>query len=296
MSSLGRCCGEKELVRRVHAGRLDALGRPRVQARVCALVLLVSLLAAGCGRLPDGRRWADDVTAAPGWERVGRAAHGAASEPETWVPAVAALVVLLFGDDANISGWAVDHTPLFGSPEGAARASDVLAGTAYAAAVLSAGAAPSGERAGPWFADKLKGFAVEAVTLAANDGTTLLVKRGTRRERPDRSNRQSFPSAHTSGAAASAALTVRNIEACTRSPWAIATSRFAADTLVALTGWARVEAGRHYPSDVLAGAALGHFIGAFMHGAFLREGQPHEVAAVVQPSSDGTTVGVYVSF
>ena len=33
--------------------------------------------------------------------------------------------------------------------------------------------------------------------------------------------------------------------------------------------WARVEGDRHYPSDVLAGAALGHFLSAFIHDAFL---------------------------
>ena len=33
--------------------------------------------------------------------------------------------------------------------------------------------------------------------------------------------------------------------------------------------WARVEAGRHFPSDVLAGAALGNFITTFILDAFL---------------------------
>jgi membrane-associated phospholipid phosphatase len=31
--------------------------------------------------------------------------------------------------------------------------------------------------------------------------------------------------------------------------------------LAAVTGWLRVRAGRHYPTDVLAGAALGSLIG-----------------------------------
>jgi membrane-associated phospholipid phosphatase len=33
--------------------------------------------------------------------------------------------------------------------------------------------------------------------------------------------------------------------------------------------WARVEGRRHYPSDVLFGAALGHFLTAFIHDAFM---------------------------
>ncbi len=35
------------------------------------------------------------------------------------------------------------------------------------------------------------------------------------------------------------------------------------------TSWARVEANAHFPSDVLAGYALGHFISSFIHDAFL---------------------------
>jgi membrane-associated phospholipid phosphatase len=42
----------------------------------------------------------------------------------------------------------------------------------------------------------------------------------------------------------------------------------------AATAWARVEANKHYPSDVLAGAAIGHFLTAFIHDSFL--GLPEE--------------------
>ena len=35
------------------------------------------------------------------------------------------------------------------------------------------------------------------------------------------------------------------------------------------TSWARIEAGWHYPSDTLAGMALGNFIASFINDAFL---------------------------
>ena len=56
-------------------------------------------------------------------------------------------------------------------------------------------------------------------------------------------------------------------------------------------GWARVEAGGHYPSDVLAGAALGHFLTSFICKAFmgLPEGAPR---LSVDPSKQGVMVGV----
>ena len=47
---------------------------------------------------------------------------------------------------------------------------------------------------------------------------------------------------------------------------------YKSDRTLRHTGWARVEAEKHYPSDVLAGYAIGHFIARFMYHAFLTEG------------------------
>ena len=50
-------------------------------------------------------------------------------------------------------------------------------------------------------------------------------------------------------------------------------SNVALHTLGYATAWARVEADRHFPSDVLAGVALGNFVAEFMRG-ILFEGKP----------------------
>jgi hypothetical protein len=39
--------------------------------------------------------------------------------------------------------------------------------------------------------------------------------------------------------------------------------------LASATAWARVEANEHWLSDVLAGAAVGYFLGSFVHDAFM---------------------------
>ena len=54
------------------------------------------------------------------------------------------------------------------------------------------------------------------------------------------------------------------------------------------TAWARVEAKQHFPSDVLFGAALGNFFGAFMNEAFL--GLDGRVT--IQPSREGVVLGL----
>jgi membrane-associated phospholipid phosphatase len=89
------------------------------------------------------------------------------------------------------------------------------------------------------------------------------------RERPDESDNNSFPSGHSSASFSAATLANRNLDSIglskkLRRP-------LQAGNLLLATGaaWARVEGRKHFPSDVLAGAALGHFLTAFIHDAFL---------------------------
>jgi len=58
------------------------------------------------------------------------------------------------------------------------------------------------------------------------------------------------------------------------------------------TGWARVEAGFHYPSDVLVGMALGDFNGAFFNDAFMGLPQPTRLAFAVEPVHAGALLRV----
>ncbi len=58
--------------------------------------------------------------------------------------------------------------------------------------------------------------------------------------------------------------------------------------------WARVEGQKHYPSDVLAGAALGHFLTAFIHDAFLNLPEGGNVDFAVFPVKGGA--GVQLAF
>ena len=59
------------------------------------------------------------------------------------------------------------------------------------------------------------------------------------------------------------------------------------DTLTFATGWARVEAGAHYPSDVLVGMSIGHFFGEIFTDAFLGDGLSERVALSFEPAKRG---------
>jgi len=58
------------------------------------------------------------------------------------------------------------------------------------------------------------------------------------------------------------------------------------------TGWARVEAGFHYPSDVLVGMAIGDFNGAFFNDAFMGLPQASRVAFALEPMHAGARLRV----
>jgi hypothetical protein len=61
-------------------------------------------------------------------------------------------------------------------------------------------------------------------------------------------------------------------------------------------GWARVEAEKHYPSDVLAGAALGHFMTAFIHDAFMNLPEDRDVDFAVFPVEGGAGMVLSLRF
>jgi hypothetical protein len=237
--------------------------------------------------LPNGHRWGEDATLSPGWSRAGQAALNAAASAATWIPAVSALAFRASRADKNVSEWAAEHTPVFGSRANADRMSSNLLDAAGAAWVTTGLSAPSGKNADEWMTSKVKGFLVEGGTGGVTLGTIEVINRLAPRTRPDGSDNQSFPSGHSTGAALFSTLAYRNLESLSPSAAETTVAQIGLGALTAATAWARVEADKHYPSDVLAGIAIGHFFGAFMTDAFLGLENPHHISALIEPSREG---------
>lgn len=127
--------------------------------------------------------------------------------------------------------------PAQASPHGWAQASNIGRDALIAAAL----GVPAIQ--GDWSGDLQAGG---SMLLAG--GTAYGLKHAFPEERPDRSNRRSFPSGHSAEAFAAAA-TLEN-----RYGWKVGLPAFAAATFVAA---ARVEARKHHWYDCLAGAAIG---------------------------------------
>ena len=252
-------------------------------------ILPVLAIASGCAT-QSGGNWGGDVTLTPGWHRVGEAARNAALDPLTWVPTAGAAVFAATDWDDEVLEWATDHNPLFGSIEDAKDWSDDLAVVASVNWFATAVAAPSGEEA--LWVNKAKGMGMQAVTLFATRSITDGLKSLVGRERPDRPADNSFPSLHTSGATSASTLAARNIDYMPLSDTQKTWWKVGGYTVAGLTGWARIEGNRHYPSDVLFGFALGHFIAAFMNDAFVTpQGRESLAFRVDTAGPEGLVVG-----
>jgi hypothetical protein len=252
------------------------------------------LTLAGCGTLPNGRRWGQDAFYPIDLDRVSRAAHDAFFNVNTLAPLAGAVVFGVDDFDERASDWAVKHTPIFGSPSDARDASDDLRTALEVEAVITAIATPSGDTFDEWVVSKARGAGVELLAAGATDNITNWLKDGTNRTRPDKTSDRSLPSGHASEAFSFATLANRNLDSISLGP--VLRPAIKAGNLVVASGvaWARVEAQRHYPSDVLAGAALAHFLTAFVHDALLNLSEDDDVDFAVLPVDGGA--GIVLSF
>ena len=211
------------------------------------------------------------------------------------MPVAGAAIVQIDNWDHKISKWASDKTPVFGSQANANNWSDYLMYTSGALYGTTALLTPSGERAGEWVTDKMKGFIVGGAAFGLSEGVVGILKPAINRGRPNGSH-QSFPSGHATAAASFSTLAAKNIDTMQLPR----TAEIASDTGLILiatgTAWARVETKKHYPSDILAGMAIGHFFSAFVNDAFLGLDNSRGVAPDAEISNRGFFVSVKGNF
>ena len=263
-----------------------------VSLLVIFLFIFASGMLTGCSTLSNGRTWGQDATWNPGWERLREATVDAVKSPRTWGPLAAALVLQVAHMDERISDWASDNTPIFGSMDDADRWSDYLRNVSGGAYLMTALLTPGGDDPMEWTTSKIKGLAVGAAAWGVTAGATDLLKGQADRTRPDESDSRSFPSGHASTAGALTTLGSRNISCMSLSRSSERYINLAFYGIAAGTAWARVEARQHYPSDVLAGYAIGHLAGAIINDAFLGLDTEKGPILAVEPSRHGLNLNL----
>ncbi|MGE0623505.1 MAG: phosphatase PAP2 family protein [Pseudomonadales bacterium] len=249
--------------------------------------IMLLWLGAGCAATGSHGDWG----AAVGWPSgsgLASAAAKAARNPNTWIPAAGALIFGLTDLDDEVSDRAVDEAPVFGS--NAEDASDTLRNVAAASYLVTALMAPSDS-----LSSRANGLLVGGSALLTDRVLVDALKDVTGRERPDGSNDASFPSGHTSLASTSASMAVGNLAYVDMPHGVRIASNIGLYGTAAATGWARVEAGKHYPSDVLAGYAIGSFLARFAYHAFLESGTTAPVSVNVMPLPGGGQLSVTIA-
>lgn len=254
------------LHRHFHAGRV-------LPALLCALTT---------GLASPHSQGQDDSGAESGWARMGRAARHAATAPRTWAPLLGALALQAGDADRRLQAWAAEHTPLFGSRTSADHASDDLKFAANGLWVVSALAPWQDEAEGTWLASKARVLLVEGGAHVVNGAAVGELKDRTARMRPNGEGATSFPSDHAARVGLHTGMARSNLAHLGWSDDAQRTASVGLDALTGFTAWARVEANQHYPSDVLAGMALGNFIGVFFTEAFLAPAGASDLQVQVQ--------------
>lgn len=231
-------------------------------------MLLPSILPiTGCSTIATNESWGSQTTLTPGWSVVKQATKDAAMSPKTWLPLTAGLLTYATGQDAKISTWARDTQPIFGKD--AAAASSELRDSATNIYYISVVLTPGSSKPAEWLIDKAKGITVGAATYALTSEITDLAKERVGRERPNKENTRSFLSGHTTSTATNFSLTDANMRSMEINEDAKENISYGLYGATILSAWSRVEAGAHYPSDVLASMALSNFATIFMYNSFL---------------------------
>ena len=269
---------------------------PRLQDARWTAVLLLFL--SSCGTMENNRGWGQDAVLWPGWSRISSAAINSALDLQTLLPTVGAAVFAIGDLDEEVSEWAARENPIFGSRSTAEDFSDWGVGVLSVEAFVTLVSTLSTDSdTGDWTLPKLKGFLVESSAAGVSWGVMEGLKSAVDRRRPSGEDTDSFPSGHTSGAFTAVTLANRNLNSI-RLPGearlSLQITNLAAATAV---GWARVEGNKHFPSDVLAGAALGHFLTSFIHDAFLGLPEDKRFGFVLfSPGGRQAMIGFSVTF
>jgi membrane-associated phospholipid phosphatase len=212
------------------------------------------------------------------------------------IPAAGALVFTLDHFDRRVSNWADRHHPAFGSQNTARDFSNYLLCALNAEVLLTALATSGGEDPDQRLSSKAKGIGVELIAIGATGGATLLLKNSIGRQRPNDNGNDSFPSGHSSNAFAASTLSNRNLDAVPETSNIKLPLQIANVMLATTVGWSRIEGQKHFPSDVLAGAAIGHFTSAFIHDALMNVSETAQPFIAVSPSKEGIEIQLAFRF
>lgn len=258
---------------------------------------LIIILNSGCSLIRKEGTWGKNALWPLESERVRWAFKKNISSAHVWLPLTGAAVIRWGGYDNKVAHEIAEEHHIFIDHKHADHWSDfsneVLKYQVYASTLLTPSMGNDSDWT-EWTRNKIKGGAVVISSSSIARYTRDRAAEAFPRERPNRADRYSFPSSHSTKAGAYNILVHKNIDQINMDDRLRFSLKVVSTTMAATTAWARVEGHRHYPSDVLAGYALGSFVSGFIYDVFMNDDNDHAFALV--PSGDKWTAQYVIHF
>ena len=184
--------------------------------------------------------------------------------PWVYGPTLAALGLVLSGVDGKITDYATEQRPIFNNVQDAKQFSDNVAFyylPVYSAVTTAIYSYKNTESR----SHKFFQYTSFLPSPILSYGLNAVLKDRSGRLRPDGSNNQSFPSAHTTLASSLTQFSRHNMKKLTRNSHVYDAVTIPHELLVVGVAWARLEARKHHLSDVLVGYSIGKFFSNFFH-------------------------------
>jgi hypothetical protein len=228
-------------------------------------------------------------------KQIGYSAKQAILDPYTLGTLALATGIYFADKDQQISDWATTYHPIYGSERNAQTTSDLLQ---YSSLVIYGFTSllKNNINGNSTVSFPIVNVSSDISAIFLTVFTTEILKNNVGRLRPNLGDTRSFPSGHTSFTTINANLSSHQLNSLEMKNSTRFLCNAALTTMVTATAWGRIEGKKHYPSDVLAGAALGNFIGNFITSLY-NDNIPDKTSSVnIQISPDDCQIFVAMKF
>jgi membrane-associated phospholipid phosphatase len=229
------------------------------------------------------------------FKQIGFSAKNAILDPYTIGALTLATGIYLSHKDQQISDWATAHHPVFGSEQNARTTTDLLQYSSLAIYGITA-IIKNNMNGNSTISFPIVNVSSDISAIFLTVFTTEILKNNVGRLRPNHGDERSFPSGHTSFTTINANLTSHQLNTLEMKNNTRFLCNAALATMVTATAWGRIEGKKHYPTDVLAGAALGNFVGNFITSLYNDNIQNKTSSINMQISPDDCQIFVAMKF
>jgi hypothetical protein len=258
------------------------------------ILILFFIFCTSCSHFKKKGSWGNRAYQSFSWQHVKQSFVKNVKSPHVWAPAAGAIIVRSTGWDRSIGEFFQNKNVFYDKKKEANTYSDTL-NTILEVEMWTSGIfTNSWEEDGDWgkFAfHKAKGASVMYLTKSLSNSSTKQLKYATKRERPDGSDKMSFPSGHATATGTYRMIISRNLKSTDIDPKVKRYINGANGIVSAASVWSRIEGGSHFPSDALAGYAIGSFVSGFVYDILMNVEDGETFAAV--PMKDNGFMAQY---